>query len=117
MVAETSVFRTESLPAPYAMAFVDSDQDEVRLEVVRFFHSMALEMFSGIHEHLWRRIDYLEVAVVDFPPQYRFCLHVGGGKGNGSELEFRAFVNLSSQLFHSENSDLVLHQTDQWTNN
>ena len=68
-VTETSVFRAESLPAPYAMAFIDSDQDEVCLELVVFFDGMALEVFSGIHEHLWRGIYYLEVAVVDFSPQ------------------------------------------------
>ena len=77
---------------------------------------MALEMFSGIHEHLWRGIDYLELAIVDFPPQCRFCLHVQAGKGNGLKLVFRTFVNLSSQSCHSERSDLILHQTDQWTN-
>ena len=58
----------------------------------------------------------MEVAVVDFLPQSRVCLKVRGGKGDGSELETRAFVNLSSQSFHAENSDLVLHQRDQWTN-
>ena len=67
-VAETSVLRAESLPAPYAMAFIDSDQGEVCLELVGLFGGMALEMLSGIHEHLWRGIYYLEVAVVDFSP-------------------------------------------------
>src|SRR5271155_2486263 len=96
-VAETSVFRAESLPTPYTMAFIDSDQDEVGLELVRVFRGMALEMLGGIHEHLWGGIYYLEVAVVDFFPQSRLSRHVRFGKGDGSQLELCAFVNLWSQ--------------------
>jgi hypothetical protein len=79
------------------MAFIDSDQDEVCLELVVFFDGMALEMLSGIHEHLGRGVYYLEIAVVDFSPQCRVCLHLRTGKGDGSQFELRACVNLWSQ--------------------
>ena len=49
-----SVLRTEPTPALDAMAFVDSDEHQVRLELVLASQSLALEMTTGIEDHLWR---------------------------------------------------------------
>ena len=98
-LANMSVLWTEPLPAPDAMAFVDSDEDEVCLELVSAFDGVALEM--TIH-HLWRSINDLEVAVVDFAPECRDARDVRGCKGNGSDIVLSAIVNLPSQQCHSE---------------
>ena len=79
------------------MAFVDSYEDEVPLELVLAFRGVTLEMKIGIKDHLWRSIDYLEVSIVDFPPQPRVLRDIRRCQGNGSELVLSAFVNLPSQ--------------------